>query len=98
MAPKPPKPKRLPRRKPLTICIGAIQTDGKHPMILTAVDRRLSHYGGWFSQEGAVKFRAVHKDWIVLFAGDMSEAQPLEDAIENALSRLKQNSIEKVVT
>ena len=81
----------------MTVCIGAIQSDGKHPMILTVVDRKLTLYGGWFSHEGTVKFRAVHAEWVVYVAGDMSEAQPLQDAVERSLSKLKQNVIERVV-
>jgi ATP-dependent protease HslVU (ClpYQ) peptidase subunit len=61
-------------------------------------DRCLSLCGGYFSQDGAaVKFRPIHPEWHVMFAGDASEAQPLLDAVEVALQKLKPNMRGEVV-
>jgi hypothetical protein len=65
--------KRLPsRRKAVTVCIGAICED----YIVTVSDTKLST--GYYSHElGSLKLHDIHYLWRAMFAGKVSQVQPL---------------------
>jgi hypothetical protein len=83
----------------MTVCIATIRHDQDDKWcLITAPDGRLSLYGGLFSQDGAVvKFSNIHPEWLLMFAGDASEAVPLLDAVWKAMRGLKRNVRQEVV-
>jgi hypothetical protein len=82
----------------MTVCIASIHRDKKTgPSIIAASDRRISLFGGWFSDEGRAKFRSIHPEWEALFAGGTEETKLMLDAITLAMKKVKANHLEKVV-
>jgi len=93
-----PKSQRFPKGQPMTVCIASIHRDKKRgPSIIAASDRRISLFGGWFSDEGRSKFRSIHSEWQALFAGGTEETKLMLDAITLAMKKVKANRLERVV-
>ncbi len=81
----------------MTVCIAAIQEDRSGSSIFLICDRRVSIYGGWFSQEGHAKYTQVHTDWVGMFAGDVEETNLMLKEVNRSLVRLKTAPFETVV-
>jgi hypothetical protein len=82
----------------VTVCIAAYHTDRNNVShIITACDRRISLFGGYFSQEKAFKFRSVSMDWLAMFAGDVEEAELMSKAIAKAMKALPSKKFESVL-
>src|ERR1035441_7996553 len=91
-------PKRLSgRRKVVTVCIAGIHEDREGSSIMLICDRRISLFGGLFSQDGNAKYTQVHRDWVGMFAGDVEEAHLMLQEVNRALGQLKVGSFENVV-
>lgn len=67
--------------------------------LVFVTDRKLSLYGGYFTQDGiSSKFHVVHPEWYAMFAGGASDAVPLLDSIRDALCAKKlQNTLGAVI-
>lgn len=101
MNPKPqtqPKTRRPKKGKPVTVCIAGIheENSGQSSIILIC-DRRLSLFGGWFSQDGNAKYTLVHRDWIGMFAGSVEETNLMLKEVNSSLADLRAVPFEKVV-
>jgi hypothetical protein len=80
------------------VCIAVIHRDkAQGASIIAASDRRISLFGGWFSDEGRTKFRSIHPEWEALFAGNVEETKIMLDAVTVALKKLRANQFDKVV-
>ena len=44
----------------MTVCIAGIHEDREGSSIILVCDRRISLFGGWFSQDGNAKYTPVH--------------------------------------
>jgi hypothetical protein len=80
-----PPPKPSDWRDDMTVCIGAICENGR--AIVTATDRMIS-CGDYTSGDSiADKGSRFHKNWAVLFAGEVSAVDPVIRAAGRTLSR-----------
>jgi hypothetical protein len=78
----------------VTVCIAAIQEDRAGSSILLVCDRRISIFGGWFSQEGNAKYTQVHTDWFGMFAGHVEETNLMLGEVNKSLAKLKAAPLE----
>jgi ATP-dependent protease HslVU (ClpYQ) peptidase subunit len=93
-----PKPRRLPERKAVTVCIAAILFDeNRSPSIITACDRKIALLGGWFSDETATKVSGIAPNWMAMFAGYTEETTQMLKGVSEAMKKLKANTFERVV-
>jgi hypothetical protein len=81
----------------VTVCIAGIHEGRAGASILLVCDRRISIFGGWFSQDGNAKYQPIHKDWICMFAGNVEETNLLIHEVISSLSKLKSSTFSKVV-
>jgi hypothetical protein len=95
--PKHPKPRRIPKAKPVTVCIAGIHEYRSDSSILLVCDRRISMFGGWFSQDGYAKFTPLHRDWYGMFAGGVEETKLMLGHASQSLAGLPVLSFENVV-
>jgi ATP-dependent protease HslVU (ClpYQ) peptidase subunit len=95
---KPPRLRLQRETKNVTVCIAGIQYNEKRePLIIAASDRRISVFGGYFSDETSVKFGTLNHNWIVMFAGNPEHMKLVIDEVARALKKNKKNSYEQVV-
>jgi hypothetical protein len=93
-----PKPQLCGRRKAVTVCVAGIQYNEKRePLIIAASDRRVSIFGGSFSDDVGVKFGTLNRNWLVMFAGDPEHMKLMIDGISAALRKTTDNSHDNVV-
>jgi hypothetical protein len=81
----------------VTVCIAGIHEDRAGSSVLLVCDRRISIFGGWFSQEGNAKYTQVHTDWFGMFAGDVEETNLMLKEVNKSLAKLKAVPFETVV-
>jgi hypothetical protein len=72
----------------VTVCIAGIHEDRKSSSIILVCDRRISLFGGWFSQDGNAKYTLIHKDWVGMFAGGTEETNLMLKEAYRALAKL----------
>ncbi len=83
----------------MTVCIAGIKDEGRtgKSSIMLICDRRISLFGGWFSQEGNAKYTQVHRDWFGMFAGGVEETNLMLKEVNRSLAKLKSTPFEEVV-
>jgi hypothetical protein len=81
----------------VTVCIAGIHEDREGSSLMLICDRRVSLFGGLFSQDGYAKYTQVHRDWVGMFAGSIEETHLMLQEVRRAIGQLKVGSFEKVV-
>jgi 20S proteasome alpha/beta subunit len=83
----------------LTVCIAGIHEGDKGICIVTASDKRVSMFGGWFSGDDmAMKITPIHDDWTVMISGELSPMVPIVDAIREKLATIKSVALRPFAT
>src|SRR5438477_5880258 len=99
---KPPKPflipkrksKRLPRRKPVTLCAAGISRRDLGSSIFVVSDTKLSFWNGAFSGDRmATKVTSINDSWLAMIGGDVSAMVPFLSAIEDVAQKDKKNTL-----
>jgi 20S proteasome alpha/beta subunit len=91
---KRPKLKRLPKRKAVTVCIGALHITNQQNAIIVATDTKMTFYGGYFSADGVTsKIVNIHDDWMTMISGNSSAQALIVDALIRNAKRLKKNTL-----
>jgi hypothetical protein len=77
----------------VTVCIAGIHyNEQREPLIISASDRRISIFGGSFSDDTGVKFGTLNRNWLVMFAGNTEHMKLMVDAVAMSLEKSKDNS------
>jgi hypothetical protein len=81
------KPRRLPTRKVMTVCIAAACKENKESRLILCSDRKI---GTWMaSAQLGAKFRWAGRNWPALVSGTMTRAEELLATYRQSLSGVK---------